>query len=422
MPAPVLISASDALDANQTGPFLIGSNLYTMVQVYGSGSCSIFKSTDSGATWSEKDLVGAPGNGNNAFTCCTDGTTIYVVFVDATTWLTQVATFNTLSDTWTSLVVTTNDGFGLGPTAARVAFRSSDASLVIFAPVDAFTPIGPGSGQRLGFFLFDTVGSTFGVWIACGSTSGADGRAWQMHSLLQGTGSVWWFVMIDEPAFGSGGLTTTLVIQSLTGSVVGSLVNVDSSGDANSFWIPGYSDGTTFVVAWQPAFDTAPQTLMVWKGTTASLPTLASQSVSVAGGGSFINEWSLSASTGLIALLLNASSGGSFPLLQYLDSGAGFGAPTTILVDDDVNSSIQGTVSASSPFWGLVFRDGAGVFFLASSSAPPIPVPSVMIASGGLMVAALPGIGAVCKFARPRRLISQPPRVMLSGKEFVRVP
>jgi hypothetical protein len=407
MPGPFLISTPGSIDVGQAGPFLIGTDLYTIVQgVPISGAASMFKSTDAGATWTEQDPTHGPTGSNPAITVCTDGSTIYAVYSVAGFMTVQL--FDTVTGLWGLPITTTNAGSVIS-TSFPVYYRASDNTLIICGPVDAFSP--NIQNQRLGYFIFTIIGSSFTAWATCGGTEGIDNSDWIIQSILQGSGTETWFVYEQAPSLSSSVVPYNIVIQSLNGGTLGALTTIDTQSgfSSDSFMLPGASDGSTIVFGWQK---TGSGDLTIWKAPTSSM-TFVSEVVI----GNII-DWTLSVASAGIVLLVNSVVGGNTPLLQYVDPGSGFVAPVTLIVNVDVDAGVQNTASTISPFFGLVFHNGAGgVYFLSPNLAP---LPAMKFIAGGVGVVALPSsIGSLCKYATVHRCTKPPVRNILTGGPLV---
>jgi hypothetical protein len=403
LPGPYQISTVGGIDVNQQGPFLIGGVLYVQIAT-GTDTFTMWKSTNDGASWTATDsYTTATGAGSLNVS---DGTSIYAVFQNPGGFG-CVRIYDVSTDTFGSEIASANDY--VGNTGAGY-YRASDASIVICSQQPSLSP--SVDDARCGFFIFDIGTSAFTSVQPCGSTAGIDGTAWQCSCVLQGDGAVCQFIFVQFPATGSGGTHSAMYAQSLTGSSVGSIITIDATGDADPFWLPGWSDGTTIVVGWQPSFDVAPQQLVVWKAPTSSMA-WASETIDA---GTELNTWTISITSVGIVLMLNAFITPDYPLLQYIDEGSGFGTPETVLADDRFDAGVQSSVGANSPFWALVFSDSNGIWFLSPGPITPV---SAVAYYGGFSPMPLPSIGSMCRYAQPIRCKKQPYRTILSSNLLV---
>lgn len=125
---PVKYSRQFSIEINPMGPFLVGSNLYIVLQEQTSGEfVGVFKSTDSGATWANMDSAHRPSNniGKNVFFDSATGL-IHVSTVSlggGGGW--SVYTFDTGTDLWSAA------GPLATPTGSKSAiYVKSDGTLV----------------------------------------------------------------------------------------------------------------------------------------------------------------------------------------------------------------------------------------------------------------------------------------------------
>ena len=146
MPSPVLITGLGDLFALQTLPYLIGSDLYVLVNANSGVSFTgqMWKSSDAGVTWLEMDAAGEQvANSGSYFASASDGTSIWAVYGTIAGFM-AVVVYDPGTDTWGLPTVTTN----VSQSEFTVLFRASDSSLVVLAQAFA-TPEPEGRPRSL---------------------------------------------------------------------------------------------------------------------------------------------------------------------------------------------------------------------------------------------------------------------------------
>lgn len=136
--------------ANDTqGPFLTATGLYALLSTF--SDLEVFKSLDGGVTWTQQDAANEPSGDLNGGTCFFSGTTLWVCYSFSGSGPAPmlVATFDTLTDTWTT-------GLGTGPVVGVVSacILRTDGTLFIASA-------GGTALSGLDFDIFDTLTSTF---------------------------------------------------------------------------------------------------------------------------------------------------------------------------------------------------------------------------------------------------------------------
>jgi len=368
MAFPNLVSAANFVELSSGGPYEISAGrVYQPAFNLAATLVQMWKSMDSGVTWAKVGSDQACGTGGS-MSSATDGTKIFVLSSNAAQTFQQVSVFDTGSDTWTSTTVTTNALKASNP-ASGMAYRASDRQLIVAAPVQAFQFAV--DDTRCGYFLFDAVALTWGPWIRCGSTVADPGVAWNVFSVLQGSGSTFWFLFLQEPSSVSGG-TRNVVIQSLAGSVLGGLTTIATHSDASavSFLNPGFSDGVHAIIAWQP--DNTVNQVNVLEAPVSSMA-FGTQTIAVAGGFTLDGFAVMCSAVAGFVLFLASDNGVTFPVDYYVDSGFGFGAKTN-LGSQHVNFLFANKI-ASQP-WGIIIN-GSTFYWQLVGAPPPPPVPAV---------------------------------------------
>ena len=216
MPSPVLITGLGDLFALQTLPYLIGSDLYVLVNANSGVSFTgqMWKSSDAGVTWLEMDAAGEQvANSGSYFASASDGTSIWAVYGTIAGFM-AVVVYDPGTDTWGLPTVTTN----VSQSEFTVLFRASDSSLVVLAQAFA-TPEPEG---RPGVFLFDTLTNTFTAFVQTAGTTATDGTTWSIVGVAPGIGTTVYFFYVRQPDFGTAG-TSELIVQPFTGSTPGAL-------------------------------------------------------------------------------------------------------------------------------------------------------------------------------------------------------
>lgn len=376
MAFPNLVTAAALLTESTAGPYEISpgtvyqpltNNAVTLVQMW--------KSTDSGVTWAKVGIDPSCGFGGGAVSSCTDGGKIYVLSVDPTLLFEQISIFDTTTDTWTSTTVTGNAV--QASNVAAIGYRASDKQLIVTAPVVAFQFAA--NDIRCGYFLFDAAAHTWGPWTRCGFTMADPGVAWNVFSVLQGSGNAFWFVFLKGPAVLPNGIYS-VVIQSLTGNALGPLTTIASNATIApnvAFLKQGFSDGIHAIVAWQP--DNSIQSLTVLEAPVGTMA-FTSQIVSAAAG-FIIEDWAVMCSTAAGFVLFIASDNGvSFPVDYYVDSGMGFAAKTN-LGSHAVNVILANKIT-SQP-WGIVIN-GSTFYWQLLGPPPPPPLKTSQVAFMGV--------------------------------------
>jgi len=387
----------------QVGPFKIGSAFYVVVTDSSNAVVRIFKSTDSGVTWSEKDSASEPAIGTVAFTSAVqNGTKIYVASVSAGLFW-QVSVFDSGTDTWTSTTVSTNAA-SANYNAGCMAYRASDGSLII---TDQVQP-NPGVTSSVAYFLFDTVALTFGSYILIGNTSTiSTNDNTNPFAVLNGSGYTHFILVYHDAIAG----TFTLQQQSLSdGGSLGSLQSIATVPNIFMFAISSASDGTNLLVLiWDYTLGTP--TITAYEAVSAGSPTWMNQTLTPSV--TNIDAIGAAVSGGIFYLLLVSDDGaGNYTYALTSDSGGGFNPSyTTIGTDTDFDQYVSVLMVSGVP--AFAFNGSATVYF-GYVLTTPIPATAPIAAGAGALP--LPaGIGTTCKYGRVLRCRSNPKRAMLVG-------
>jgi hypothetical protein len=390
MATPVEISsnfdvASD--NPNNGGPFIIAGILYQMCYDFFGRHIHMFSSSDNGITWVEQDSTHAPTISSTNPASLTDGTTIYVV--SSTGSFMTILTFDTVTELWgTSPTVTTN-----GNDSAEnpsVAYRSGDNSIIIVGQVSESGP----ARIRCEFFIFNITSQTWSAWSPCGYVV-VDSTDCFNFGLVPGTAGVFWIVFVQT---GSG---SNLLVQSISGSVLGSLTTISSVGTSAFQFAAAFSDGSNIIIAWNA--DESTEILNVWQGPVSTM-SLVEQDVNIGAG---FQYWNVTRAAGIGAVLFVLSSTNTF---QYVDPGSGFGSQ--ILVTGAMEFFAIYPVLLSGSKFGFIF-DGS-VWWLG----PSVTVTgAAFIDAGSLGFLSMPNsAGSMCKFARQIRCKKPAVHPILTGK------
>jgi hypothetical protein len=399
MAAPVLITA-DAGPGYQgaPGPMLIGGNLYAVLNDSDT-SFQVWQSTNNGVTWTRLDAAGEPVSSvSTGWAACTDGTSIYVAYPDAS-FVLEYAAFDTTTGLWGSPVNTTNTCIAV----YQVAFRPFGTSLIICGKVSDASP-----GLA---YCVATIGSSATGFSSCSNnTAGFYTTCWR---IVAGAGNTFQFVYVQAPV--SAG-TQSLQIQSLNSSnVLGSVIQIDNGSAPGSLDIYGaasaYSDGTTIVLAW--AADSGDE-LSVW---TAPVSTMVFVLSTVTTTTSF-SDFNVATSLGTGTILVVSLSTNTF--VFYVSNGSGFGSPNTLVTGLDAGK--DAILNILQPFvasgWAIVFEQNTGTYYLAGVAAAVVGGMSVL-APGASQPLPNVSAGALCRFARPIRCRKAPYRTILTSKVLV---
>lgn len=402
MSTPVLISSSYVVPGYSLQPIQIGGDLYVFLITNGSPTlASVWKSTDSGSTWTEMDVANEPQIGGQPNACSDESTSLFVVSADPTVTYLQIVTYDFTTDKWGSPTVFTNEAiYGL------CAYRASDSSVIVMGQILSYQP-GPAYG-RCGYSVIDTVGLTASANARCGGTDPASTQSWTAVGIVPLTSGNFLFVFEETPATTITG-TYNIDLQSLSSSnTLGSMTTLDTTtGSVFALVYQPYSDGTNVIIAWQK--DEGSNNITIWEAPTNSL-TWQSQVISAKN--SDVDTLAVCINGSTFILVVASNNGGTDSVDYALDTGSGFGLWQNI--GNQTSSGMN--LSALSLFeFGLVTQSSA--YWWGLSVSPPAPAPGVFIIDGsGLMFGNLPG-GSLCQFARPQRCGGHPPRPLQPGKE-----
>lgn len=197
-PATVSASASSAEQPGKFAIFVNGTNRYqvqllTLDPVGQTANLAVFKSTDLGVTWIEKDAANekiAQYNGANSsvpYTCCKVGTKIYVIFF-APPFNASITSFDMATDLWTALSVNTAaPPFGSYQSGAETSTplgqyccssRPTTGDIIFVLAGDQTTGLGALQHVICCFAVFNIAGGTWGAWTDLGFLDYADVTSW----------------------------------------------------------------------------------------------------------------------------------------------------------------------------------------------------------------------------------------------------
>lgn len=414
-PSTIVSTAGVGPSSNNTlGPFAISAALYVVIYDSNTPAIAMYKSTDQGITWARVDSAGEVTdivNANNLMTCCTDGSSIFVVYPNGSTDNVSVVEFDTVTQKWGAEIATDNpwsNSSELQEQPMACFYRVADDSIIILS-APFFTVVGFDSYARCGYFLFDVAAATWGSYIACGLDSPSDPSFWDADCIVAGSaGSVHFIFSVASGIVGKN----TYYQQQLSGlNALGVVAEIDSST-----WYfgpntggPACSDGSEVVVAVLEVFGTP--TITVWSGLSSNPISFTSKTrtFSVTN----VDSYKVLRVGGITYLFVLADDGaGNFSVYLSTDSGAGFGVPS-IIGTSIINFLDIWIAAVTKTVWGLVLS-ASGYYYAPS----PVVLPKAI--QGGVGTVVLPSsVGSLCKFGRVKRCVSDPARTILTSGPLV---
>lgn len=362
------------------GPFSVAGALYQLCNT-GHAPLQMFKSSDQGATWTVQDSTHAPTSSLNGVSFCFDGVnTLWCAYANGSGFV-EFIPYDTATDLYGTITTTTN---AASDNQMFVCYRPVDAKLVYV--ITTSLP------NRAVSFVFDTIALTFTGFQPMG-TSGQ--------------------TAFPAGAFQDGALTyivfSTLVLfyQSVDGTgAIGTIVNIDTGGTIANPLACVASNTTQVFVAWVPGDDA---TVNAW---TAPISTLVFTEQILS---SFVQIQNMAAVIqGSTVRLFVSDNDVDGDLFEVDDNGLGFGAPFVLIALGGFAFVLANLVSVT-PGYGIVVDTQPPVSYLFQG---PALGPIVKhLDAGGVMIAPLPSIGSVCKFARPVTP-TKGPRVIQVGKQL----
>lgn len=177
---PVNFSRQSFAEINPMGPWMVGSNLYmAQVEDHPARTFNIFKSTDSGLTWTPMDAAHSPGGGapGVSFNAATGIIKVILQTVTGQPWF--ISYFDTATDTW---VFTSSASSVTGPPnflCNVLAERANGDMVYIYVttfsgPVDKLAYLYYNQGSNTWNAEVQLITVTAGTYLACGAW-GTDG-------------------------------------------------------------------------------------------------------------------------------------------------------------------------------------------------------------------------------------------------------
>lgn len=385
--------------------FQVGLNLYVFTQGAASGGTAhlqVWKSTDSGLTWTEMDSVNEPVvsrstiNGN--IDACCDGAVIYGFSYNTGVPQPQISLFDTGTDTWGVTVLGNLLPHGFqAVNSISLVYRASNNQIVGLGSNSFGTSFTSGC-----YFVFD-IGSllfTHG-WVVCGPSAVSNDVNTSQYSACYGASKT----IFTFTVFLTGGLGTnpTVFYQTLSDTnVLSGVVMLDANPASTSLVIPTVqSDGTNVVITWMSDFGLHPNRLWIYESLASAL-SFVKQIVTVPPANT--------AYTVVISGVYYCFLIGNADNLLYLgaDAGAGFGVFTAL---GSTGGSAGAGLIVAFPLTfaavGLMTTDSSIVDFgtFVTPIPPVTPSPIAIIANGGgntgVLPVSLPDPQLHCKWHRP---------------------
>lgn len=246
-----LATSTQAINQGSPGPILkVGGNLYTVLfnTVFGHQVLVMSKSTDGGLTWG---VVGGDGptdfSGEYGYAVCQVGTDIYTVNVSRPGKVYQIQKFSTVSDTWSSLFVSTLGPSFLPTSRVAICYNATNNCLYVLVNTSHTTV------WNIQYFYLDLTHSTFSVYTTIGPITS---NSLVVGGILPGTGGTLQFVFIEVNRATLTG-TKNLWLQSLDfTNVLGTPTQIDTVTDSSSFdynLLNCAQTGTIAIIVWQPS-------------------------------------------------------------------------------------------------------------------------------------------------------------------------
>ena len=378
---PGIISSNplNTIGATSTpGAFQVGGALYVVLNNTGfsltTWSLQMFKSLDQGQTWAQVGGDSSAVEQNSLFCAVLVGTKIYVVSIPHGAGATRVIhiwPFDTATDTW-GVAISTGNNYAIGGLADKymaAAYRAVDNKIVICNMASNVSP------TKVLYFLYDVASQTSSVPVACGTVASI--LNWDCAAVLPGTGLTYFFFVTND-----GGANITLQIQSLSNANALGVVTQLDAGVGGSSELDWTSDGTTLAVGWSLDNSVHNPLIKTFKGPANAEPFVSTEvdynyTQGVGPFAGFLDNPSISIARagGKNYLFLDGSVAVGNPDGYVSDSGAGYGAFTTINNPGTYSQPVAGTPTFS--VWSLIqfdFNAGTALYFALIPPPPPPPV------------------------------------------------
>ena len=404
MAFPTTISAGAASfipSGSEPGPIQVGNDLYCVAYKQPANTAfNMFKSTDQAQTWSKVGGDSVASVANTQYNALAVGTVIYIFCVKSAGPANkpiQVIPFDTVAGTFGAAIVTAATYSGGGSNLANAhfaaAYRAFDNSVVCCVVRNV------AGLSTVWYSLFNIGTLTMGAQTQCGDLAAI--IDWDCAEVL--VAGLFTQLVLYSRDFGNN--HTSIYSESLSNAnALGAIQTIDS-GVQGVLFPTGCTDGTTIVIACIPVVVPSYQ-IHVFSGVSAEPVVYTQHNKTYTEGNASVDSIALALVAGITYLLaFGLTAGGPNPDGYYQDSGAGFGAFTTLNAAGLYSQVKTQLITTPTLFWGAIAA-GSIVFF-GLGGAPPPPAVGSPTKKNVPEPVSLPDSRVLCKRGQQKRCIDE---------------